>query len=366
MRIAYVNTYYQPNHAGGGHVHMEQFVTNAINLGHEIWSYPNHGYSGAHTIPTSRFQHVQTLRKMDVLYVRVESKFPPICMWTLPPRRMLYRFPLVVWEFNTTPDTELLRGRSEQDVQTIKSQFRHYGAGCDLAVCMTRGLADYVQNNLGIKRTLVVPNASDSELFIPNLPIVNRLKPFDGKFNVIWIGSIKESWHDLQMIGEAASILCESDMKNDIVFHIIGSGLMGIMADMPSNVFYWGAEYYKKLPFWLSGMSVGLSLYRSGPANYATPLKVFDYMASGLAVISTRQPFMVELFTQLGQLDLLVSDGDSSQLASMLIRLSKNRSWVRHQGNLGRQLIIDKYNWKQSVQDTMNELETLLQERKKR
>ena len=112
-------------------------------------------------------------------------------------------------------------------------------------------------------------------------------------------------------------------------------------------------------------MDVGLSLYRPGPADLATPLKVFDYMASGLAVVSTAQPFMSELFGELRQSDLLIPPGDSKRLADVLLGLASDKARVRRQGQAGRQLVIDHYNWRRAVQDTLTEIQAILQERRK-
>jgi glycosyltransferase involved in cell wall biosynthesis len=344
---------------------MEQFISNALDLGHELWVYPGNKFPGLNTIPTNRFNHIKTMHKMDVLYVRVESSFPEICTWSLPPRRNLYGFPVVVWEFNTTPERSLFRGRSEKHVEKTVKSFRHYGRGCDLAICMTDSLAEYVQRNFGIERILIVPNGSDPDLFRTDAPIVKRMIPYQDKFNIVWMGSGKEPWHDLKMLGEAAQIVWENDSDMDMIFHIIGPDLEGLMAGMPHNVFYWGAEYYKKLPNWLTCMDVGLSLFHTGPADVATPLKVFDYMASGLTVVSTPMSFMIDLFDELGQSDLIVPSGDSETLAMKLIDLVSDQERVHRLGLAGRQLVIDRYNWRRAVQDTMDEMEAILRDRKK-
>ena len=109
-------------------------------------------------------------------------------------------------------------------------------------------------------------------------------------------------------------------------------------------------------------MDVGLVLYRSGPGDYSSPLKLFDYMASGLTVVGTTQPQLREVFEQLGQLDLLVSRDDPEALADTLLRLAADRERVRRQGDLGRQLVIDRYNWRRAVRDTVDEIELVLRE----
>jgi glycosyltransferase involved in cell wall biosynthesis len=364
MRIAYVNTYFQSKHTGGGHVHMGQFVNNALAMGHEIWTYPYFKYPGVKTIPTTRLSHIKTMRQMDVLYIRLENGSPKICTWSLPPKRLLYGFPVVVWEMNTIPNEALTTSDLNSNVATASHILRRYGRGCDLAVCVSPALVKIAQEILGIKRVLVVPNGSDPEMFRPDAPIANRMLPFQDKFNVVWIGTGKEKWHDIKMLGEAARLVSNADLGKNIIFHLIGPDLDGIMADMPANVYYWGAEYYEKLPNWLAGMDVGLNLYRPGPADYGSPLKLFDYMASGLLLIGTKHPVVNDIYNQLGQSDLALISGDSKRLADVLVTVASDLERVRRLGLAGRQLVIDHYNWKRAVQDTMKEMEAILRERR--
>lgn len=362
MRIAYVNTVYQRSHTGGGHVHVGQFIKNALELGHEVWVYRGNQYPGAKDIPTNWFEHIKSLRKMDVLYIRIESSFPKICSWSLPPRRSLYGFPVVVWEFNTLPN--------ELDIDNVKSSvevryFLKYSPGCDLAVCVSPALEEIVENKLFSKKHITVLNGSDPNKFKPDLTPVNRLHPFNENFNVVWIGTIKQKWHDIDMLGQAARLLWEQKENNNIVFHIIGAGLTGFIADMPPNVFYWGAEHYDRLPNWLSGMDVGLSLYHPGKSYYNAPLKVFDYMSSGLAVVSTEHPLIGDLLRGFGGGDLIIPHGDSKALVDILIQLEKNRERVMHLGAAGRQMVIEKYNWRRAVKDTMDAIEKIFKEKGK-
>jgi len=365
IRLAYANTYFQKNHVGGGHVHMEQFVSNAVALGHEIWSWPNNEYPGAHIIPTDFASFIRTMRQMDVLYVRLERKPPNVCKWSLPPYRMLYGFPVVVWEFNTVPEEGLMRGQTEQEVKQAIDTFRRYGRGCDLAICMTKPLGEYVQKNLGIERVLLAPNGSDPDLFRRDIPLVKRMAPFKDQFNVVWIGSANIEYHDFDILRETAQLLWDRGEGSEVIFHIIGPGLKG-MGDMPPNVHYWGAEHYKKLPHWLAAMDVGLYITHGGPTYYTAPLKLFDYLASGLTVVSTPQPFIKGLFEELGQSDLLVSPGDPKHLAEILSSLAQDRARVRRLGQAGRQLVIERYNWRKTVTDTFNEIQNILEEQHKR
>lgn len=362
MRIAYVNASYQKNHSGGGHVHVEQFIKNAIALGHEIWVYPGNQFPGATTIPTDHLNHIKTLRKMDALYIRLESWPPPILSLTVPPRRLLYGFPLVIWEFNTLPN-EL--SSDQKILDKSNSKFYKYSSGCDLGVCVSPNLTEAVSSRLRIKRVITISNGSDPDLFTPEATIAPRMTAFEDKFNVVWIGTIKETWHDLDLIGDAAKLLWAEEKTRNINFHIIGAGLSGFMAGMPPNVFYWDAERYQRLPHWLAGMQAGLSLYKPGKSNYNSPLKLFDYMSSTLPVVSTEHPLAGDILKALGAEDLMIPFGDPEVLADVLIGLASDPERCKRIGAAGRQLVIERYNWHQAVSETLNVMSEILAEKRK-
>ncbi len=360
MHIAYVNANYQQNHAGGGHVHMEQFIANAIALGHEVWTYPGNQYPGVHHIPTNRIKHIRTMRKMDALYVRLEQAFPQVCTWALPPRRWLYGFPIVVWEFNTIPDDASFLGKSEDWVIRTVDRYQKYGKGCDLAICVASAAEEYVKSKLRIRNTIMISNGSDPALFSPDCNRVPRMESFRDSINVVWVGSAKIKYHDFDVIKEAAKIIWTKREPIPINFHILGPDFRDRMADMPPNVYYWGAEDYHRLPNWLSAMDIGLYISKGGSSSYGSPLKVFDYMSSGLAVISTTHPAIEEIFHQLNQSDLMVEPGNGAALAATIITLAKDPERIKILGQRGRSLVINQYNWSQSIRTTMEAMERIL------
>jgi glycosyltransferase involved in cell wall biosynthesis len=260
-----------------------------------------------------------------------------------------------------------MRGEPEEQVQKAIKYFRHYGQGCDLAICMTKSLGEHIQEILGIQRVLIVPNGSDPDMFRPDVTPTKRMEPFKNKFNVVWVGSAKIVYHDFDLLQQVAQLIWERGEGDRINFHIIGPDLTARMADMTPNVYYWGAEIYERMPAWLASMDVGLYLTRGNITQHSTPLKLFDYLASGLTVVSTSQSFFIrDLFYKLGQSELLISPGDSVYLAKVLLDLASNKERAHCQGQAGRKLIVEQYNWKKSVQDTMHEMESLLRAKKKR
>lgn len=365
MKLAFANARFRPDAHDGANAHVRQFVQNAVALGHEVWMWPGVCHPAAKPLPDGRVARTMKLREMELIYVRVQHDVVAPCTWTLGPTRKLLGDPIMVWEFNTVPEYGEYRDMSPQAIQKEIEGFRHFGKGCDLAVCVSQHLADYVKTNLGIARTLVVPNGSDPDLYTPDAPVVPRLSGVgDETFNVLWIGSAYVDWHNFKLLADAARIIWDRGNPRNIVFHLIGQG-MSKMADMPANVHYYGVEDYEKLPRWMSAMDVGLCLYRPGPADYSSPLKVFDYMSSGLAVIATRQPQTAQLLGELGTPELLMSPDDPAALADAIEQLAADRPKVREVARRARELCVAKYTWRRAVVDTFAEIEKIHAERTK-
>lgn len=365
MKFAFANARFRPDGHDGANAHVRQFVQNAAALGHEVWMWPGVCHPAAKPLPPGRLARTMKLREMELIYVRVQHDVAGPCTWALGPTRRLLGDPLMVWEFNTVPEYGQYRGLSPQQIEKEIAGFRHFGKGCDLAVCVSQHLADYVQSKLGIARTLAVPNGSDPDLYTPDAPVVPRMRgAHDNAFNVLWIGSAYVQWHNFKLLADAARLIWERGNPHRVVFHLIGQG-MSAMGEMPANVHYYGVEDYEKLPNWMSAMDVGLCLYRPGPADYSSPLKVFDYMSSGLAVVATRQPQTTQLLAELGTPELLMSPDDPAALADALERLAANRPRVEAISRRARELSVAKYTWRRAVTDVFAEIERIRDERNK-
>ncbi len=111
-------------------------------------------------------------------------------------------------------------------------------------------------------------------------------------------------------------------------------------------------------------MDIGLNIYKSGAADYSSPLKIFDYMACGLCVVSTDQPQVREIFQKLNQMDLVVPTDQPEVLAHTLRRLAADPARMKQQGAAARELAVSFYNWKRAVKDTLDAMEGILAKRR--
>ena len=359
MRVVYANAKYEHHSSQGGPAHMRQFIENAVALGHEIYLWHGEPHPQTKTVPHGRLERIRLFRSVDVIYYRVEWKPPMGSKLILPPYRTIIGSPLIAWEFNTVPEYGRVQGVPGPMIQQGIADLKRLAPGVDLAICVSNAIRAYVTENLAMRRAITVPNGSDPDLFRPDVVPVKRVCKRDGRLNVVWIGSANLSWHNFDLLRGAAWSIWNAGEADRIVFHVIGPGMQQ-MREAPPNMHYHGAEEYQHLPEWLSAMDVGLNVYRPGPADFSSPLKIYDYMASGLTVVSTEQPQAREVFEQLEQTDLLVPHDQPEMLANVLRQLAADRERRMRQGAAGRKLVIDRYNWRRSVSDTFMELEKLI------
>ncbi len=359
MRFYFANATFRKANSRGRNVHIHQFIASSLELGHEIWMEPDCEHPGIKLLPKGRLPRLAALRRMDSIYIRLQDSPPDVCRYGVAPYHQLAGSPLVVWEFNTVPEFSQIMNHSQERLQNDLARFRNYGRGCDLAVCVSQKLAEYVQERLGIHTTLVVPNGSDPGLFLPKSKFTPAILVNPHKLNIVWVGSADLGWHNFKQMLAAGRILTARGLKERFTFHIIGKDLPE-SEPWEDNVIYHGPIPYEELPGWLAAMDVGLVLYHSGVADYNSPLKFYDYLASELAVVSSEQPQVREVLETIQAADLLVPCDDATALADVLEKLEQDRSRVRNLGSAGRQKVIEQYNWQRAARDTHNRIAELL------
>jgi glycosyltransferase involved in cell wall biosynthesis len=107
---------------------------------------------------------------------------------------------------------------------------------------------------------------------------------------------------------------------------------------------------------------VGLCLYRaitwSRYGFFFSPLKLFDYAASGVPVLYTDLPELDRVANSLG---MKVSEADVRGLADKILQLKCDRDLHRQLGEKARQSISSYYNWTRVGQQTEKVLQSVMQ-----
>lgn len=172
----------------------------------------------------------------------------------------------------------------------LRAAERRLAQRADVCIASARPLVEHLES-LGAKRVLYWPNPADVEAF-RSLP--RRIRPAGEPPVIGFIGAVQDHKIDVGLLARCAQ--AHPEWRFEIVGPI-GHGLTDSGFDLdalPANVSCPGAVPKEDLPEVLSRFDVGLIPYaRNDYTACVFPMKVFEYMAAGLPVVSTSLPSLV-------------------------------------------------------------------------
>jgi glycosyltransferase involved in cell wall biosynthesis len=166
-------------------------------------------------------------------------------------------------------------------------------------------------------RIVVVPNGIDIEGF-PEAPAPSRP---DGTVVLGFVGFVR-AWHGL---GAVLRAMAAAPARPRVALQVVGEGparadLEALAASLgiAERVRFTGLAARAEVPALVSGFDIALQ-----PASvpYASPLKVFEYMAAGRAIVAPDQPNIREVLAD-GRTALLFPPGDAAALWAAVTRLA--------------------------------------------
>jgi len=351
VQLFFVNPRYEDHRWDGARVHITQLTKSLTALGHRVFAFPHLAREELIPLQHAGFGKLQQLRQMDAFYVRIEGTPPVLPRFMKWPMSGLFRHVPVVWEVNATPQLRHLKwshaetGRAEARL----ARFRQASRQADLAICNTHGLADYARD-LGITQRAVVPLGSDPDLFFLDASGTEDVPANLGGLNVVWCGNAAIAWHDLDSLMAAAR---ELESEPGIRFYIVAKEPPII--DLPANVVLLGERPYAQMPGLLAHMDVGLCLYRkenwTSYGTFSSPLKLFDYMASGLIILASPIEQVRECFSR-GDIGFMLPFEEPVALADTLKRILREKPQMQAKRTTARLLVTQYYNWRRVAEET--------------
>ena len=192
----------------------------------------------------------------------------------------------------------------------------------------------------------VTPNGVRPERFPANLK--PSLPSPAGTFTVGFVGTLK-AWHGLSVLVEAFAQLRASHPAARLL--VVGDGpererLGGDLAQrgLESAAHLTGAVAPAAVPGLLASMDIAVAPYPRLDAFYFSPLKLFEYMAAGRAVVASRIG-QVERIIESGLNGILVAPGDARALADALNGLVSNPILRSQLGSAARATVLRNYTW---------------------
>jgi glycosyltransferase involved in cell wall biosynthesis len=208
---------------------------------------------------------------------------------------------------------------------------------------VTGVLADYVVA-AGVSRELVTVNQNGVDP--TQYATITRCEPTGERATTLGFVGFLRTWHGIDTV---ISLLSEIGARQNLRLLIVGDGpaapkLIQQVSTLKLNsrVEFLGLVSRDLLPNVVRDCDIALQP-RSVP--YASPLKLFEYMALGRAIIAPDQPNIREILTH--ERNALLFEPDSpASLREAVMRLATDGSLRRALGTRARQDIIDRdYTW---------------------
>ncbi|MBI4744680.1 MAG: glycosyltransferase [Actinobacteria bacterium] len=126
-----------------------------------------------------------------------------------------------------------------------------------------------------------LPNGVNLDKFKQTYPVPAEYKKLGNRPVVLYVGAIKD-WFDVDLIREAASKL------NDYAFVFIGpTGSNFNLFNNLSNVYLLGPKSPDEIVAYIQHANVGIIPFKKNVlTDSISPIKLFEYLASGLSVVS--------------------------------------------------------------------------------
>jgi glycosyltransferase involved in cell wall biosynthesis len=220
---------------------------------------------------------------------------------------------------------------------------RHVFGGSDGVFAVSTALRRYlVQRGASEAKSVVLPNGVDVDRFRvrpPDAAVRARLGVPAVGLVVGFAGSLKP-WHGTDLLIEAFRPL--ASMHPDARLLIIGEGpewealhSKTRALGLERAVVFTGRIDHAEMPACLNAMDIAVAPYREVEDFYFSPLKLYEYMAAGLAVVAS----------EVGEIGGLVQDGisgllcppsDAPSLSSRLLQLGEDAELRRRLGAAAR------------------------------
>lgn len=176
---------------------------------------------------------------------------------------------------------------------------------------------------------------------------------------VAFLGSFRP-WHGVR---ELVQVACEmARERDDLLFLLIGAGeLLDELrervrrARLQERIVFTGAIPYEQVPEHLALGDMGVAPFNTAAhpplriGFYWSPLKVHEYMAIALPVVTIDVPGLNQIARHARE-GLLYPEGDLAALRAAITRLADDPALARELGAAGRVRVVEQFSWQRHAE----------------
>lgn len=246
-------------------------------------------------------------------------------------------------EVNAPLIQEQSRYRQLHDEAGTEKSTRCACGAAAAVLAVSSEVAAYLQQFKSAEQIEVVSNGVDVGRFGEH--VTSQLVPAPGLITVGFVGTLKP-WHGVDMLIEAASVL------EGIRLLIVGDGperskleRLALMRGYSDHTaVFTGAIDPDCIPAYLASMDVAAAPYPRLEEFYFSPLKIFEYMAAGCAIVASDVGQISETLVH-ERNALLCAPGDLTALTAALKTLRDDSDLRQRLGQNARMEALRDHSW---------------------
>jgi len=253
--------------------------------------------------------------KPDCIYERCNI-FLPSGIWA----KKIFKLPLQL-EVNSPLYQERKKYGGIALDRLAKWSERYAWRNADRVLPVTKVMAEYIkESGVPEERITVIPNGVDIGIFKPK-ELANRAERFQNKIVIGFVGFCRE-WHKL---AEVLALLAKAN-RNDVYFLVIGDG--PVIAELKAQAKQLSFEQQfestglvkrEEMPYWLDQIDIAI---QPAVTPWASPLKMIEYLAKGLAIVAPESANIKELLNNKNS--LLFQENNFSEMLTQVEVLIKD------------------------------------------
>jgi glycosyltransferase involved in cell wall biosynthesis len=233
-------------------------------------------------------------------------------------------------ELNAPLLEEAARYRRLEEAEVAERLERETLSHADVVFAVSPPLAAYAKAR-GASRVEVLQNAVAVDRF--PTPERNGANPV-----AVFAGSLRP-WHGIETIAEAWRLLGPSAPRLLVIGERpTGELLRGLAATVT------GPVAPARVPGLLAGAAIGLAPYSADAPRYFSPLKLFEYLAAGLATVIADLPAVTAVVDD--DTAVVIPRGHAEALAQAVAALCADAAERTRLGDNGRALVEAGHTWK--------------------
>lgn len=238
--------------------------------------------------------------------------------------------------------------------------------GADRIIVVSKALADAVaRDGVEPERILLNPNGVDPERFKPGVGGADIRARYDlGDAVVIGFAGSFNFYQGTPLLMRAAAAVCA---EVDARFLMVGYGetLAATRAVAEEEGILDRVIFTDRVPVddvaaYIDACDIAVAPMAPNPDGsdfFNSPVKIYEYMAAGKAIVASRLGQIVEVIDD-GKTGLLVAPESAGELASAILRLARDPELRECLGREARRVAVERHTWRRNAERVVDAIRT--------